>query len=85
MIELERIRREIGWTRPVLAYKAGVTSDFIYMLERGLREGRLAVWDKLEELLGVPQKVLRAPAMEDAPMERVPVIAWRMLREKENS
>jgi transcriptional regulator with XRE-family HTH domain len=43
-----------------LGEMVGITGQAICKLERGHIEGRARTWDILEDILGMPQRVLRA-------------------------
>ena len=58
---LKSIRRAQGLSQEALGSKAGLSGVYISALERGARIGPVHVWDKLEAILGVDQKLLRAP------------------------
>jgi DNA-binding XRE family transcriptional regulator len=52
-------RKEMGLKQTALARLAGIHPSSMCDLERGRTGGSVSVWDRLEELLGVPQQVLR--------------------------
>lgn len=53
----ERIRR--GWTQEYVANKIGITKAAIHDIEIGRRIGSIPVWDALEDLFQIPQRILR--------------------------
>jgi transcriptional regulator with XRE-family HTH domain len=65
-IALKRIRLSKNMTQKELAELAGLKRTIITMLERGKRRGSLQTWDRLEEVLGVDQKILRKLDADDA-------------------
>ncbi|MDR2368882.1 MAG: helix-turn-helix transcriptional regulator [Deltaproteobacteria bacterium] len=65
-IALKRIRLSQNMTQKELAQLAGIKRTMICMLEWGQRRGSLQTWDRLEEVLGVDQKILRRVDADDA-------------------
>ena len=53
MPSLRRLRLEAGLSQESLAERAGVTSQTIYELERGLRRARPSTMRKIAQALGV--------------------------------
>ena len=59
---LLRFRRDAGLSQEQLAFRAGVTRNFVGGLERGEQSPTLRTLDKLAETLGVsPLDLLRDP------------------------
>ena len=59
---LLRVRRQAGLSQEQLAFRAGVTRNYVGGLERGEKSPTLRTLDKLAEALGVsPLDLLRAP------------------------
>ena len=52
-------RRQMGLTQTELGRLAGITVSAISHLESGHNGARPETWDKLEDILGVPQRKLR--------------------------
>ena len=60
---LLRARRQVGLSQEQLAFRAGVTRNYVGGLERGEKSPTLRTLDKLAEALGVsPLDLLREPA-----------------------
>jgi transcriptional regulator with XRE-family HTH domain len=58
-VNLLKMRRAMGWSQRHLASRVGVTRPTIANLESGRKRGSLALWDRLEDTFGVPQRWLR--------------------------
>lgn len=56
---LKAARKAAGLTQQETADKLGITMTYYQMLESGRRDGMFRVWDSLEDLFGVHQRVLR--------------------------
>lgn len=56
---LKTARRAAGLTQQAVADKVGVTIRFYRMVESGERTGSYEMWDKLEDLFQIHQRVLR--------------------------
>lgn len=57
---LREARRAAGMTQQAVADELGIGLRSYQRLESGDVEGRVRVWDALEDLLGVSQRELRA-------------------------
>lgn len=66
---LKTARRAAGLTQQAVADKVGVGLRYYKSLESGERLGAIDLWDALEDLLGVNQRVLREihPGKADNP------------------
>jgi transcriptional regulator with XRE-family HTH domain len=53
-MKLKALRKERGWTQPVLARKATVSAGYIARLETGRHDPKLSTLMKLAKALGVP-------------------------------
>ncbi|MDR3154503.1 MAG: helix-turn-helix transcriptional regulator [Deltaproteobacteria bacterium] len=60
MSNLKRKRLELGMSQKSLATLAGVTRQSISWLELGEVKGSVGLWDRLEDILGEPQRWLRS-------------------------
>jgi transcriptional regulator with XRE-family HTH domain len=58
-LNLASIRKKHHMTQEQLGQLVGLRASSISMLESGQNLGKLSTWDKLEEVLGVDQKILR--------------------------
>jgi transcriptional regulator with XRE-family HTH domain len=56
---LKERRKKLGISQEELARRVGVSGPAIWAIERGVMTGRVRTWDRLEEILGVPQQELR--------------------------
>lgn len=65
---LKRARKAAGLTQQAIADKLEVHERYYKAIERGERLGAIWMWDKLEDLLGINQRVLREirPGKEDS-------------------
>lgn len=59
MINLRNERITRGWSLEYVARKIGVTKTAIHDIETGKRQGSIRVWDALEDLFGINQRILR--------------------------
>lgn len=55
--QIERARKQKGWSQTELAAKAGVTSACISQIERGIRQNP-ETFGMLAKILGIPMKDL---------------------------
>jgi transcriptional regulator with XRE-family HTH domain len=53
-MKLKELRRQRGWTQPVLAKRAGLSSGYIARVETGRHDPKLSTLVKLAKALGVP-------------------------------
>ena len=56
---LKKARREAGLTQQAMADKLGIGRRHYQKIEYAEINGSFAVWDALEDLLGVHQRILR--------------------------
>lgn len=56
---LKRARKEKGLTQQQMADKLGISLRYYQNLEQGSRTGDFAIWDDLEDITGVHQRILR--------------------------
>ena len=56
---LKKARKAVGFTQQAMADKLGLTLNHYQKIEYGRLSGSFAVWDALEDLLGVHQRILR--------------------------
>ena len=56
---LKKARREAGLTQQQLADKRGISERYYRFIEAGTRDGDFALWDALEDLFGIHQRILR--------------------------
>lgn len=56
---LRNARKAAGLTQQTIAGKLGIHERYYKSLESGERLGGIWMWDRLEDLLGVNQRVLR--------------------------
>ena len=66
---LKKARTDAGLTQEKMAEKLGITVVYYQMIEAGTRTGNFNLWDTLEDLFGVHQRVLREnhPGKADNP------------------
>lgn len=64
---LKRARQAKGLTQQALAEQLEVTERYYKAIESGEKLGAIWVWDKLEDLLSIHQRVLREVSL--APKE----------------
>lgn len=65
---LKAARKAASLTQQAMADKLGIHERYYKAIESGERLGAIWMWDKLEDLLGVNQRVLREihPGKEDS-------------------
>lgn len=56
---LKRARKEAGMTQQAVADELGVSIRYYRMIEANERTGDFEIWDALEDMFGVHQRVLR--------------------------
>lgn len=56
---LKEARQRAGLTQQQLADRLGIGERYYKSLESGERLGGISVWDALEDILGINQRVLR--------------------------
>lgn len=60
-LNVQRIRRERGWSQEELAFESGLHRTYISGIERGARNPTILVLGKLAEALGVsPNRLLQS-------------------------
>lgn len=57
---LKDARKAAGLTQQAMADKLGLTLNHYQKIEYGILGGSFEVWDALEDLLGIHQRILRA-------------------------
>lgn len=58
--KLKAARRAKGLTQEKMAEELGITLRYYQNLEAGDRDGNFAIWDMLEDITGVHQRILRS-------------------------
>ena len=56
---LRNARKKAGMTQQELADKLGISLVYYQKIEAGNRMGDFAVWDALEDITGIHQRILR--------------------------
>ena len=56
---LNKTRKEKGISATQMAEKLGIARSYYRQIESGLRTGRPELWDAIEDILGVNQRILR--------------------------
>lgn len=59
---LKNARKAAGLTQQQMADKLGLTLNHYQKIEYAMLNGSFSVWDALEDLLGVHQRILRETA-----------------------
>lgn len=57
--QLKEARMGAGLTQQQMAEKLGISLRYYQNIEAGERTGDFTLWDTLEELLGIHQRILR--------------------------
>jgi transcriptional regulator with XRE-family HTH domain len=61
---LKTTRYQKGLTQKQIANELGITTRMYRYIETGDRNGSLVLWDKLEDILDIPQRQLRVHSEE---------------------
>lgn len=56
---LKRARLDKGMTQQMMADALGITLNYYQKIEAGDRSGDFGIWDDLEDITGIHQRVLR--------------------------
>lgn len=56
---LKKARQEAGMTQQQVADYLGISLVYYQKIEQGSRTGDFCIWDMLEDLMGVHQRILR--------------------------
>lgn len=56
---LQAARKAADLTQQAVADKLGITERYYRYIEAGKRDGDFEIWDTLEDLLGIHQRILR--------------------------
>lgn len=56
---LKKVRKEAGMTQQQVADKLGISLRYYQNIEKGDRTGDFALWDDLEDITGIHQRILR--------------------------
>lgn len=57
--KLKAARKAAGLTQQAVAERLGVSLRYYQQIEQGIRTGDFQIWDGLEEITGIHQRVLR--------------------------
>lgn len=57
--QLKEARMRAGLTQQQMAEKLGISLRYYQNIEAGERTGDFTLWDTLEDLLGIHQRILR--------------------------
>ena len=56
---LKKARQDLGKTQQAIADELNITLVYYQKIEAGERTGDFTIWDKLEDITGIHQRVLR--------------------------
>lgn len=56
---LKKARKEAGLTQQQVAEKLGISLVYYQKIEAGDRTGDFCIWDTLEDITGIHQRILR--------------------------
>ena len=56
---LREARKKLGLSQKDIAKKIGICQQYYSFIEQGIRKGNYNIWDRLEDITGVHQRVLR--------------------------
>ena len=57
--KLKKARQDLGKTQQAMADELNITLVYYQKIEAGERTGDFTIWDKLEDITGIHQRVLR--------------------------
>lgn len=57
--KLKKARQDLGKTQQAMADELHISLIYYQKIEAGERTGDFAIWDKLEDITGIHQRVLR--------------------------
>ena len=57
---LKAERKRLGYTQRQMAEKIHISATYYQMIENGVRTGDYSIWDALEDITNVHQRILRA-------------------------
>ena len=63
---LKAARKAAGLTQQAMADKLGISLRYYQQIEAGDRTGDFAIWDELEDITGVHQRILRVTNLDKA-------------------
>lgn len=58
---LQAARKAAGLTQQAMADRLDISLRYYQQIEAGNRTGDFEIWDKLEDLTGIHQRILREP------------------------
>lgn len=56
---LQAARKAKGLTQQAVADRVGISLRYYQQIEQGIRTGSFDIWDTLEDVIGVHQRILR--------------------------
>lgn len=59
-LNLKNARKAAGMTQQAMADKLGISLRYYQQIEAGDRTGDFEIWDNLEDITGIHQRILRA-------------------------
>lgn len=67
--KLKDARKKAGYTQQAMADKLGISLRYYQQIEAGDRTGDFEIWDNLENITGIHQRILRqtSPGKEGNP------------------
>lgn len=63
---LKQARKAAGLTQQAMADKPGISLRYYQQIEAGDRTGDFAIWDDLEDITGIHQRILRETNLDKA-------------------
>lgn len=61
---LKTARKNTGFTQQAMADKLGISLRYYQQIEAGDRTGDFEIWDNLEDITGIHQRILRTLSKE---------------------
>ena len=63
---LRQARKSKGMTQQTMADKLGISLRYYQQIEAGDRTGDFTIWDTLEDIIGIHQRILREINLDKA-------------------
>ena len=63
---LKQARKAAGLTQQAMADRLGISLRYYQQIEAGDRTGDFAIWDDLEDITGIHQRILRETNLDKA-------------------
>lgn len=72
---LKKARQAAGITQESIAVTLGISPRYYRMIESGERNGDFEMWDTLEDLFGIHQRVLRVNTTDESIQRNIKTVS----------